>query len=65
MAIEDGSVTVMDFSGVVHDDDLSDETDGFSCGVILGIRTNVTSLELFNGKILNIESYVISWVGLG
>ena len=64
MAIEDGGIPVVDFSGVVHDDNLSDEADGFTGGVILGIRTNISSLEFFNGKILNIESYVVSWVGL-
>ena len=64
MAIEDGGISVVDFSGVVHDDNLSDEADGFTGGVILGIRTNISSLEFFNGKILNIESYVVSWVGL-
>ena len=48
VAIEDGGVTVTDLSGVIDDDDLSGETCSFSCGVILGIRADVSSLQFFD-----------------
>jgi len=48
VAIEDWSVSVLDLTRVVNDDDLSKETDTFTSWVVLGIRANKTSLELFN-----------------
>jgi len=37
VAIEDGSVTFLDLTGVVKNDDLSEEVGGVLCWVILGV----------------------------
>ena len=65
VAIEDGGITVFDLSGVVHDDDLSEEGLDFSGGIVLGVTTDVSSLDVLDGETFNVESDVVSGNGLG
>ena len=63
VAIEDGCVSVLDLSGMVEDDDLSDEHFGVSAGIVLGVGSNVTSLDILDGQVLNVEADVITGEG--
>ena len=64
MAIEDGSVSVLDLTGVVEDDNLSDEHLGVGGGVVLGVGSDVTSLDILDGQVLDVEADVVTWGGL-
>mmetsp|Transcript_16754 Transcript_16754/g.37905 ORF Transcript_16754/g.37905 Transcript_16754/m.37905 type:complete len:525 (-) Transcript_16754:84-1658(-) len=65
MAIQDWAVSSADLSRVVHDDDLGDEGGGSLGWVVLGVGGDVSSLELLDGDVLDVESDVVSWNGLG
>merc|ERR1719498_632809 len=65
VAIEDGAVTVGDLTGMVKNDNLSIEGDGFSGGVVLGIRADVTSSDILDGDTLNVESDVVTGNSFG
>ena len=60
VAIKDGRVTVSDFSGVVHDDDLGGEGLGLLGGVIFGVRSDVTTSDILDRDVLDVESNVVS-----
>jgi hypothetical protein len=49
---------------VVHDDDLGDEVLSVHSGVVLGIRSDVTSLDILDGQVLDVETNVVAWHGL-
>jgi len=63
MAIENWGVSVLDLSWMVEDDDLGDEHLGVSAGVVLGVGSDVASLDILDGQVLNVETNVITWVG--
>lgn len=48
VAIEDGGVSVLDLTGVVHDDDLRVERSNFFSWVVLGIRSDVSSSDILD-----------------
>jgi hypothetical protein len=56
VAIEDGRVTILDLTGMVHDDDLSLEELGIKSGGVLGVGSDVTSLDILDGDVLNVET---------
>jgi len=64
MAIKDGSVSVHDLSGMVEDNNLSDEHLGVGGGVVLGVGSDVTSLDILDGQVLDVETNVVSWGSL-
>jgi len=61
MAIQDWSVTFLDFTGVVQDDDLGVEGFGLVGWVFLAVRAHVTSSDIFDGDVLDVESDVVAW----
>jgi len=61
VAIQDRAVTALDLSGVVQDDDLSLEVRDFSSWIILGIRANISSSDILDRDVFNVESDVVSW----
>jgi hypothetical protein len=65
VAIQHGGVTVLDLTGVVHDDDLGLEALDFTGGVVLGIGGDITSLDVLDGETLDVESDVVTGGGLG
>lgn len=65
VAVEDGSVTVFNLTGVVHDDDLGDERLDFSGRVVLGVTADVASLDVLDGETFDVEADVVSGDGLG
>merc|ERR1711962_375558 len=60
MAIQDWRVTVSNFSWVVHDDDLSGESLGFLGGVIFGVRCDVSTSDILDGDVLDVETNVVT-----
>jgi hypothetical protein len=50
---------------MVHDDNLREEGFNFSRRVVIDITTDITSLEIFNSNIFNIESNIIARDSLG
>jgi len=60
VAIEDGRVSVMDLSWVVKDDNLSNEHLGVGGWVVLGVGGDVSSLDVLDGKSLNVETNIVT-----
>jgi hypothetical protein len=61
VAIEDWSVSVHDLTWMVHDDDLGLEVIGIEAWDVLGVGGNVASLDVGDGKTLDVESNIVSW----
>jgi len=63
VAIEDRGISISDLSRVIEDDDLGEEVFGFSGWVILFIRADISSLDVLDGDVLNVETDVVSGNG--
>merc|ERR1712002_702807 len=57
VAIEGGGVSVSDFSGVVHDNNLGGKSLGFLGRVVFGVGGDVSSSNVLDGDILDVESH--------
>ena len=64
MAIEDWSVTSHDLTWMVHDDDLGLEVLSIHSWGVLGIGSDVTSLNIRDGKTLDVETNIVTWLSL-
>lgn len=64
VAIEDGSVTSTDLTGVVENDDLGIKRSGTHGGVVLGVTTNVATADILDGDVLHVEADVVTRVAL-
>jgi len=64
VAIENWGVTFLDFTWVVQDDDLGVEGFGFSGWVVFAVRADVTSSDIFDGDVLDVETDVVTWYTL-
>ena len=64
VAIQDWSVTVSDLTWVTEDDNLSIEGCALASSIDLGVGGNVTSLELLDSDVLDIETDVVTWDSL-
>merc|ERR1712195_206538 len=60
MAIKNWCVTGTDFSGVVKDNNLSEEHIGIASGVLLGVGSYVTALDILDGQVLDVETNIVS-----
>ena len=65
VAIEDRCVTSTDLTRVVEDNDLSIEGLGTLWGVVLGVTGNVTTTDLLDGDVLDVEADVVTRNTLG
>ena len=65
VAIQDWGVAVTDLTGVVEDDDLSDEVLGTLGWVVLGVGGDVTALDVLDGDVLDVKTNVVTGLGLG
>merc|ERR550534_2912933 len=65
VAIKDGAVAVGDLSGVVKDDDLGGEVSHTGGGLVLGVGGDVSSLDVLDGDVLDVEANVVSGDSLG
>ena len=53
-----------DLTGVVEDDDLGEELFGVAGGVVLGVGSDVASLDILDGQVLHVEANVVARAGL-
>ena len=60
VAVQNGRVTSTDLTGVVQDDNLSVEGSGSSGGVVLGVGSDVTTANLLDGNVLDVEADVVT-----
>merc|ERR1712088_748595 len=60
VAIQDWRVSVADLSRVVQDDDLGGEGRHTGGGLVLGVGGNVSSLDILDGDVLDVEADVVS-----
>jgi hypothetical protein len=65
VAIQNRGISVLDLTGVVKNNNLSKETDGFSGRVLFRVRSNISSFNFFNGNIFDIETDVVPWDSFG
>ena len=65
VAIQDWGVAVTDLTGVVEDDDLGLEGLGLLGGVVLGVGGDVSTTDVLDGNVLDVESDVVTRAGLG
>lgn len=64
VAIKNGGVSLLDLTGVVKNDDLSEEVFGILGGVVLGVGGDETSSEILDGEILDVETNVVTGLSL-
>jgi hypothetical protein len=55
VAIENGCVTGTDLTWVVHDDNLGVERSSLLGGVVLGVGSNVSSSDILDGDVLDVD----------
>lgn len=60
VAIQYGGISRLNLSRVVQDDDLSGEIFSFSGGFVLGVRADISSLDVLNGNVLDVETNIVS-----
>lgn len=65
VAIEDWSVLVADLTWMIEDDDLSGEVLCFFSWVLFTVTSNMSTTNILNGDVLDIETYIITWVSFG
>ena len=65
VAIQDRRVAIANLTGMVQDNDLSGEVLGGECRLVLGVGCDVSSLDVLNGDVLDVEANVVSGNGLG
>ena len=65
VAIKDGAVAVGALSRVVEDNDLGGEVLGSAGGLVLGVGGDVSSLDVLDGDVLDVEANVVAGHGLG
>merc|ERR1712072_322836 len=64
VAIEDRCVSSVNLSRVVQDDDLGGEVGSGLWWIVLGISSNVSSLDFLDRDVLDVETNVVSWQSL-
>lgn len=65
VAVEDWCVTGTDLTRVVKDDDLGVERVTTLWWVVLGVTSDVSTADLLDGDVLDVESNVVTWKTLG
>merc|ERR1711976_1101124 len=61
--IQNWGVTSVDFTWVVHDNSLSFKTNGAFWCVVFGVTATVSSFDVFDRQVFNIETSVVTWNG--
>ena len=65
MAVQDGAVSVADLARVIQHNDLSSEVRHTGGGLVLGVRGNISSLDVLDRDVLDVEANVVSGDSLG
>lgn len=60
VAVEDGRVASADLAGVVEDDDLGGEVLAARGGVVLAVTSDVTTADILDGNVLDVEADVVT-----
>merc|ERR1719445_2132502 len=65
VTIKDRRVSIADLTWVVEDNNLGCKVRDSRCGLVLGVRGHVSSLDVLHGDVLDVEADVVSGDGLG
>ena len=65
VTIKDGAVAIRDLSRVVEDNDLGGEVRHTGGGLVLGVGGDISSLDVLDGDVLDVEANVVSGDSLG
>jgi len=65
VAIHDGRVSVLDFTGMVENDDLSVEVLALLGRIVLRIGSDVSTTDFLDGHVLDVEANVVAGKSLG
>merc|ERR1711892_1019744 len=65
VAIKHGTVSIGDLSRVVKDDDLGGEVGNTTGRLVLGVGSNISSLDILHRDILDVESNIVSGDSFG
>jgi len=65
VAIKHGTVSVGDLSGVVEDNNLGGEVGNSASRLVLGIGSDISSLDVLDRHVLDVEANVVSGNSLG
>ena len=60
VTIKDRAVSIADLTRVVQDNDLSSEVRHTSSWLVLGVRGNISSLDVLDRDVLDIEANIVS-----
>ena len=64
VTVEDWAVSVADLARVVENNHLGGEVRHSGGGLVLGVRGDVSSLDVLNGNVFDVEANVVSGHGL-
>jgi len=64
MAIKNWSVSVLDLTWMVKDNNLGEEHLSILGWVVLGVRADISSLDILDGQVLDVETNIVSWESL-
>ena len=65
VTVKDRAVSVADLTRVVQDNDLSSEVRHAGGGLVLGVRGHISSLDVLDRDVLDVEANVVSGDSLG
>merc|ERR1719433_1299560 len=65
MAVEHRRVSVADLARVIEDNDLGSEIRNSGCWLVLGVGGDISSLDVLDGDVLDVEANVVSGNSLG
>jgi hypothetical protein len=60
VTIQDGGITRADLTGVIEDDNLGIEGSGLLSGVVLGVRGDVSTADILDRDVLDVETDVVT-----
>ena len=65
VTIKDRRVSVADLTWMIEDNNLGSEVRDSRCRLVLGVRGDISSLDVLHGDVLDVEADVVSGDGLG
>merc|ERR1712227_941563 len=65
VTIKDRRVSIADLTRMIEDNNLGGEVRDSRCWLVLGVRGDVSSLDVLHGDVLDVEANVVSGDGLG
>ena len=64
MTVEDWAVSIADLARVVENNHLGGEVRHSGGGLVLGVRGDVSSLDVLDRDVLDVEANIVTWFGL-